>query len=124
MGQSWGQLRGQRLDSSVIPLPWLFQVISGQFLSDRKVSIYVEVDLFGLPADTRRKYRTRASQGNSFNPVWDEDPFDFPKVGAQGPVLHQQLWEPGKRCGVLFAFPQGASSPVSEMKRTHQRATG
>ncbi|XP_074087269.1 1-phosphatidylinositol 4,5-bisphosphate phosphodiesterase beta-3 isoform X2 [Macrotis lagotis] len=56
------------------------KVISGQFLSDRKVGIYVEVDLFGLPADTRRKYRTRASQGNSFNPVWDEEPFDFPKV--------------------------------------------
>uniref|UniRef100_H9H683 Phosphoinositide phospholipase C n=1 Tax=Monodelphis domestica TaxID=13616 RepID=H9H683_MONDO len=56
------------------------KVISGQFLSDRKVSIYVEVDVFGLPADTRRKYRTRPSQGNSFNPVWDEEPFDFPKV--------------------------------------------
>ncbi|XP_027711865.1 1-phosphatidylinositol 4,5-bisphosphate phosphodiesterase beta-3 isoform X1 [Vombatus ursinus] len=56
------------------------KVISGQFLSDRKVGIYVEVDLFGLPADTRRKYRTRTSQGNSFNPVWDEEPFDFPKV--------------------------------------------
>lgn len=56
------------------------KVISGQFLSDRKVSIYVEVDMFGLPVDTRRKYRTRTSQGNSFNPVWDEEPFDFPKV--------------------------------------------
>ncbi|XP_037694072.1 1-phosphatidylinositol 4,5-bisphosphate phosphodiesterase beta-3 isoform X2 [Choloepus didactylus] len=56
------------------------KVISGQFLSDRKVGIYVEVDMFGLPVDTRRKYRTRTSQGNSFNPVWDEDPFDFPKV--------------------------------------------
>lgn len=56
------------------------QVISGQFLSDKKVGIYVEVDMFGLPVDTRRKYRTRTSQGNSFNPVWDEEPFDFPKV--------------------------------------------
>ncbi|XP_066215696.1 1-phosphatidylinositol 4,5-bisphosphate phosphodiesterase beta-3 isoform X2 [Saccopteryx leptura] len=56
------------------------KVISGQFLSDRKVSIYVEVDMFGLPVDTRRKYRTRTSQGNSFNPVWDEELFDFPKV--------------------------------------------
>ncbi|XP_064143942.1 1-phosphatidylinositol 4,5-bisphosphate phosphodiesterase beta-3 isoform X3 [Loxodonta africana] len=56
------------------------KVISGQFLSDRKVGIYVEVDMFGLPTDTRRKYRTRTSQGNSFNPVWDEEPFDFPKV--------------------------------------------
>lgn len=55
-------------------------MISGQFLSDRKVGIYVEVDMFGLPVDTRRKYRTRTSQGNSFNPVWDEEPFDFPKV--------------------------------------------
>jgi phosphatidylinositol phospholipase C beta len=56
------------------------KVISGQFLSDRKVGIYVEVDMFGLPVDTRRKYRTRTSQGNSFNPVWDEEAFDFPKV--------------------------------------------
>uniref|UniRef100_A0A2K5E6Q2 1-phosphatidylinositol 4,5-bisphosphate phosphodiesterase n=1 Tax=Aotus nancymaae TaxID=37293 RepID=A0A2K5E6Q2_AOTNA len=56
------------------------KVISGQFLSDRKVGIYVEVDMFGLPVDTRRKYRTRTSQGNSFNPVWDEEPFAFPKV--------------------------------------------
>ena len=56
------------------------KVISGQFLSDKKVGIYVEVDMFGLPVDTRRKYRTRTSQGNSFNPVWDEEPFDFPKV--------------------------------------------
>ena len=59
------------------------QVISGQFLSDRKVGIYVEVDMFGLPVDTRRKYRTRTSQGNSFNPVWDEEPFDFPKVSPR-----------------------------------------
>ncbi|KFO28451.1 1-phosphatidylinositol-4,5-bisphosphate phosphodiesterase beta-3 [Fukomys damarensis] len=56
------------------------KVISGQFLSDRKVGIYVEVDMFGLPIDTRRKYRTRTSQGNSFNPVWDEEIFEFPKV--------------------------------------------
>lgn len=62
------------------------QVISGQFLSDRKVGIYVEVDMFGLPVDTRRKYRTRPSQGNSFNPVWDEEPFDFPKVSPSTPA--------------------------------------
>lgn len=67
------------------------QVISGQFLSDRKVGIYVEVDMFGLPVDTRRKYRTRTSQGNSFNPVWDEEPFDFPKVSKPGPAWLQQL---------------------------------
>ncbi|KAM8940000.1 1-phosphatidylinositol 4,5-bisphosphate phosphodiesterase beta-3 [Pelodytes ibericus] len=56
------------------------KVISGQFLSDKRVGIYVEVDMFGLPVDTKRKFRTRTSQGNSFNPVWDEEPFIFHKV--------------------------------------------
>ncbi|XP_069064007.1 1-phosphatidylinositol 4,5-bisphosphate phosphodiesterase beta-3 [Pleurodeles waltl] len=56
------------------------KIISGQFLSDKKVGIYVEVDMFGLPIDTKRKYRTRTSQGNSFNPVWDEECFVFQKV--------------------------------------------
>uniref|UniRef100_A0A452T4F4 Phosphoinositide phospholipase C n=1 Tax=Ursus maritimus TaxID=29073 RepID=A0A452T4F4_URSMA len=69
------------------------KVISGQFLSDRKVGIYVEVDMFGLPVDTRRKYRTRTSQGNSFNPVWDEEPFDFPKVS----------WRLSRPCQALLA---------------------
>ncbi|PIO00677.1 hypothetical protein AB205_0083920 [Aquarana catesbeiana] len=56
------------------------KIISGQFLSDKRVGIYVEVDMFGLPVDTKRKYKTKTSQGNSFNPVWDEEPFEFPKV--------------------------------------------
>ncbi|XP_042296110.1 1-phosphatidylinositol 4,5-bisphosphate phosphodiesterase beta-3 isoform X1 [Sceloporus undulatus] len=56
------------------------KIISGQFLSDKRVGIYVEVDMFGLPVDTKRKFRTRPSQGNSFNPVWDEEPFVFHKV--------------------------------------------
>lgn len=56
------------------------KVISGQFLSDRKMGIYMEVGMFGLPIDRRSTYPTRTSQGNSFNPVWEEEPFDFPKV--------------------------------------------
>lgn len=98
-GMSWGQ------DSQHLPhLPWPTpQVISGQFLSDRKVGIYVEVDMFGLPVDTRRKYRTRTSQGNSFNPVWDEEPFDFPKVSlAPAPAQAQgrsSTDRPGSRVG-------------------------
>ncbi|XP_029470643.1 1-phosphatidylinositol 4,5-bisphosphate phosphodiesterase beta-3 [Rhinatrema bivittatum] len=56
------------------------KIISGQFLSDKKVGIFVEVDMFGLPVDTKRKFRTKTSQGNSFNPVWDEEPFVFQKV--------------------------------------------
>ena len=56
------------------------QVVSGQFLTDKKVGVYVEVDIFGLPADTKRKYRTRPSNGNSLDPVWDDDMFVFNKV--------------------------------------------
>ncbi|XP_043931726.1 1-phosphatidylinositol 4,5-bisphosphate phosphodiesterase beta-3 isoform X2 [Protopterus annectens] len=56
------------------------KIISGQFLSEKKVGIYVEVDMFGLPVDTKRKFRTKTSQGNSLNPVWDDEPFVFQKV--------------------------------------------
>uniref|UniRef100_A0A8C4WXQ8 1-phosphatidylinositol 4,5-bisphosphate phosphodiesterase n=1 Tax=Eptatretus burgeri TaxID=7764 RepID=A0A8C4WXQ8_EPTBU len=57
------------------------KVISGQFLLDKKVSCYVEVDMFGLPVDTKRKiYKSKTVTGNSLNPVWDEEPFVFKKV--------------------------------------------
>ncbi|KAM3857781.1 1-phosphatidylinositol 4,5-bisphosphate phosphodiesterase beta-3 [Diretmus argenteus] len=56
------------------------RVVSGQFLTDKRVGVYVEVDMFGLPADTKRKYRTRTSNGNSLDPVWDDDMFVFNKV--------------------------------------------
>ncbi|KAI7813929.1 putative 1-phosphatidylinositol 4 [Triplophysa rosa] len=56
------------------------KIISGQFLSDKKVGVYVEVDMFGLPTDTKRKYRTKTSNNNSLDPVWDEEPFLFNKV--------------------------------------------
>ncbi|KAJ8387850.1 hypothetical protein AAFF_G00149990 [Aldrovandia affinis] len=56
-------------------------IISGQFLTDKKVGTYVEVDMFGLPVDTRRKaFKTKTSQGNAINPVWDEEPIVFKKV--------------------------------------------
>ncbi|XP_027133954.1 1-phosphatidylinositol 4,5-bisphosphate phosphodiesterase beta-3 isoform X2 [Larimichthys crocea] len=56
------------------------KVVSGQFLTDKKVGVYVEVDMFGLPADTKRKYRTKTSNGNSLDPVWDDETFVFNKV--------------------------------------------
>jgi phosphatidylinositol phospholipase C beta len=57
------------------------QIISGQFLTDRKIGTYVEVDMYGLPADTvRRKFRTKVIPGNGINPVYDEEPFVFRKV--------------------------------------------
>lgn len=56
-------------------------VLSGQFLSDKKVGTYVEVDMFGLPADTvRKKFRTRIVRDNSINPIFDDEPFVFKKV--------------------------------------------
>ena len=59
------------------------QVISGQFLTDKKVGVYVEVDIFGLPADTKRKYRTKTSNGNSLDPVWDDEMAGFSKVTSE-----------------------------------------
>ncbi|KAF4017297.1 hypothetical protein G4228_009197 [Cervus hanglu yarkandensis] len=57
------------------------QVISGQFLSERSVRTYVEVELFGLPGDPKRRYRTKLSPNtNSINPVWKEEPFVFEKI--------------------------------------------
>ncbi|CAL1539426.1 unnamed protein product [Lymnaea stagnalis] len=57
------------------------KIISGQFLSDKKVGTYVEVDMYGLPTDTvRKKFRTKTVPNNGLNPVYDEEPFVFKKV--------------------------------------------
>uniref|UniRef100_A0A670XM51 Phosphoinositide phospholipase C n=1 Tax=Pseudonaja textilis TaxID=8673 RepID=A0A670XM51_PSETE len=56
-------------------------IISGQFLSERSVKSYVEVELFGLPGDPKRRYRTKVTpNANSINPIWNEDPFVFEKI--------------------------------------------
>jgi len=61
--------------------PCVCQVISGQFLSDKKVGTYVEVDMYGLPTDTiRKEFRTRTVPNNGLNPVYNEEPFVFRKV--------------------------------------------
>ncbi|XP_068231336.1 1-phosphatidylinositol 4,5-bisphosphate phosphodiesterase classes I and II isoform X3 [Palaemon carinicauda] len=57
------------------------KVISGQFLSDKRSGCYVEVEMYGLPADTvRKRFRTKTVPNNCLNPVWDEEPFVFKKV--------------------------------------------
>uniref|UniRef100_A0A8C1PQ53 1-phosphatidylinositol 4,5-bisphosphate phosphodiesterase n=1 Tax=Cyprinus carpio TaxID=7962 RepID=A0A8C1PQ53_CYPCA len=57
------------------------KIISGQFLSDKRIGVYVEVEMFGLPVDTKRKaFKTKTSQCNAVNPVWDEDPVVFKRV--------------------------------------------
>lgn len=57
------------------------RVISGQFLSDKRAGCYVEVEMYGLPADTvRKRFRTKTVPNNCLNPVWDEESFVFKKV--------------------------------------------
>lgn len=56
-------------------------VISGQFLTDKRVGTYVEVEMYGLPADTvRKRFKTKVVPNNGINPIYDEDPFVFKKV--------------------------------------------
>ena len=56
-------------------------MIAGQFLSDKKVGTYVEVDMYGLPTDTiRKEFRTKMVPANGLNPVYNEEPFVFRKV--------------------------------------------
>ena len=57
------------------------QVLSAQFVTDKRVGTYVEVDMYGLPADTvRKKFRTKTVPNNGICPLWDEEPFIFKKV--------------------------------------------
>lgn len=56
-------------------------MFSGQFLSDKKIGTYVEVDMYGLPTDTiRKEFRTRMVMNNGLNPAYNEEPFVFRKV--------------------------------------------
>ncbi|NWH94791.1 PLCB2 phosphodiesterase, partial [Aegithalos caudatus] len=72
-------------------------VLSGQFLSDRSVKTYVEVELLGLPRDAKRKHRTKlTSTANSINPVWKEEAFVFEKIlMPELASLKMVAWEEG-----------------------------
>ncbi|KAL1509188.1 hypothetical protein ABEB36_003963 [Hypothenemus hampei] len=57
------------------------QVISGQFLTEKKVGTYVEVEMYGLPVDTiRKRFKTKIIPNNAINPVYDEEPFFIKRV--------------------------------------------
>ncbi|KAK1793389.1 hypothetical protein P4O66_011772 [Electrophorus voltai] len=59
----------------------MIKVYSGQFLSDKNVKTAAEVELIGLPGDSKRKYRTKLSPtANPINPVWNEESFVFEKI--------------------------------------------
>ncbi|XP_058717449.1 1-phosphatidylinositol 4,5-bisphosphate phosphodiesterase beta-3-like [Poecile atricapillus] len=77
--KSFDPFAEERLDG-IVANTLHVQVLSGQFLSDRRCGVFVELEVFGLPVDTRRRCRTRTSQGNPFNPVWDEEPLVLNEV--------------------------------------------
>uniref|UniRef100_A0A2S2Q4C5 1-phosphatidylinositol 4,5-bisphosphate phosphodiesterase n=1 Tax=Sipha flava TaxID=143950 RepID=A0A2S2Q4C5_9HEMI len=57
------------------------EVLSGQMLTDKRVGTYVDIEMYGLPADTvRKKFRTRIVPYNGINPVYGDEPFVFKKV--------------------------------------------
>ncbi|KRZ40365.1 1-phosphatidylinositol 4,5-bisphosphate phosphodiesterase beta-4, partial [Trichinella pseudospiralis] len=57
------------------------RVISGQFLSEKKIGTYVEVEMYGLPTDTiRKEFKTKMVPSNGLNPVYNEEPFVFRKI--------------------------------------------
>lgn len=62
------------------------RVLSGQFISEKKVGVYVEVEMYGLPTDTvRGRWRTKVV-ANGVNPVWGEaegEAFVFKKVSLR-----------------------------------------
>lgn len=69
------------------------QIISAQFLSEKRVGVYVEVEMYGLPVDTKRKaFKTKTSQSNAVNPVWDEEPMVFKRV-RQNADRHETVWQ-------------------------------
>nr|BAB13760.1 phospholipase C [Watasenia scintillans] len=57
------------------------KIISAQFLSDKKISSYVEVEMYGLPTDTvRKKFKTKTVANNGIDPYYNEKAFTFKKV--------------------------------------------
>ncbi|XP_058940060.2 1-phosphatidylinositol 4,5-bisphosphate phosphodiesterase beta-1-like isoform X2 [Pocillopora verrucosa] len=95
------------------------RVISGQWLTEKKVGTYVEVDMYGLPADTvRRKYKTKIVPNNTINPVYDEEPFVFKKVVLPSlAVLRIALYEEsGKLIGQRILPVVGLSPGYRHIK--------
>ena len=77
-------------------------VISGQFLSDKRVGTYVEVDMYGLPTDTiRKEMRTKRVEANGLNPVYSESPFVFRKVNDSLSLKHIDIRDNKKRANKM-----------------------
>lgn len=97
------------------------KVISGQFLCERKVGTYVEVEMYGLPTDTiRKEHRTKTIPGNGLNPVYNEDPFIFRKVVLpELAVLRFVVYdESGKQLGQRILPLDGLQSGITFLTGT------
>ena len=65
----------------IVPANLSVQILSGYFLSDRKVGTYVVVEIHGLSADTTHKeFRTNVVPANGLNPVYNSKMFKFRKI--------------------------------------------
>uniref|UniRef100_A0A8C1R6E5 Phospholipase C beta 1 n=1 Tax=Cyprinus carpio TaxID=7962 RepID=A0A8C1R6E5_CYPCA len=108
----------------VVYISMSLQIISGQFLTDKKVGVYVEIDMFGLPVDTRRKaFKTKTSQSNAINPVWDEEPIVFKKVVLPTLAsLRIAVYEEGGKfighriipVSILSCYDSGSTKPAAK----------
>ncbi|KRZ62736.1 1-phosphatidylinositol 4,5-bisphosphate phosphodiesterase beta-4 [Trichinella nativa] len=75
------RLLTRSMDDQALTITRLLQVISGQFLSEKKIGTYVEVEMYGLPTDTiRKEFKTKMVPSNGLNPVYNEEPFVFRKI--------------------------------------------
>merc|ERR1719430_2169387 len=65
----------------IVPANLSIQILSGYFLSERKVGTYVVVEIYGLSADTSHKeFRTNVIPSNGLNPVYNSKVFEFSKI--------------------------------------------
>lgn len=94
-------------------------MISGQFLSDKKIGTYVEVDMYGLPTDTiRKEFRTRMVMNNGLNPVYNEESFVFRKVRSGVSAKHT----PWFACAHELPCPAEPALPASAWLLTRMSA--
>ncbi|VDP19522.1 unnamed protein product [Soboliphyme baturini] len=73
-----------RTVDDVVPNSITVRVMSGQLLSTNRISTFVEVEMYGLAADTvRKRFRTRTVDNNGINPQYmdkNTSGFEFPKI--------------------------------------------
>ncbi|KAI0978525.1 hypothetical protein GJ496_005238 [Pomphorhynchus laevis] len=66
----------------VVPVQCSIQIISGQFLTGKRLAVYVQIDVFGISSDTiRHEFRTKLVADNYLlNRQFNESPFILRKI--------------------------------------------